>query len=376
MNSLSSTGHGIVGSGIPLAIVSSIAVVLRLSAKRATKARFAADDRWIIFALVTFWVYLGVELGGNVLSFEKVLDFESNLPLTGIYVGAGGVNMDNFRTSNLSGMQIFFKSIRVNTPLFAMTITGVKLSILSLYYRIFSFRRFRLATLALGGVCAVWLLALVLCSVFACFEPSSSHCIDYSTFYLILSLVETLIEVTILCLPIRMIAGLQLPVRDKIVVLITFLVGGFVCITGIVRLAVTYRPGGQFDVMKCMLWSNIQLGAAIPGACLLTYRPLLSKPTCLLTRLFCFPSSSSTQPSSLVTHKHPNNLSWDAHENQSQSLHSSKPRNFFGGRAKHPTQDAAVDMGGSSTGTRTMDGEGENEWPLDDFGAKIPAEIV
>ena len=109
MNSLSSTGHGIVRCGISLAIVSSIAVVLRLSAKRATKAGLALDDCWTIFALVTFWVYLGVEIWGNVLSFEKVLDFESNLPLTGIYVGAGGVNMDNFRTSDLSGMQIFFK---------------------------------------------------------------------------------------------------------------------------------------------------------------------------------------------------------------------------------------------------------------------------
>lgn len=90
MTSLSSTGHGIIGSGISLAIVSSIAVVLRLSAKRATKAGFAADDYWIIFALVTFWVYLGVELWG-------------------IYAGAGGANMENFRNSDLSGIQIFFK---------------------------------------------------------------------------------------------------------------------------------------------------------------------------------------------------------------------------------------------------------------------------
>lgn len=79
MTSLSSTGHGIIGSGISLAIVSSIAVVLRLSAKRATKAGFAADDYWIIFALVTFWVYLGVELWGNLLPFAKALESEFDL---------------------------------------------------------------------------------------------------------------------------------------------------------------------------------------------------------------------------------------------------------------------------------------------------------
>lgn len=67
-----------------------------------------------------------------------------------------------------------------------------------------------------------------------------------------------------------------------------------VCITGIIRVALTYAPhsGCMFlflppwslqlkfwtvVVIKCLMWSNIQLGTAITCACILTYRPLLTK---------------------------------------------------------------------------------------------------
>lgn len=37
---------------------------------------------------------------------------------------------------------------------------------------------------------------------------------------------EMLIEIVILCLPVRIIAGLQMQLREKILLLITFLIGG------------------------------------------------------------------------------------------------------------------------------------------------------
>ncbi|MCJ1466570.1 hypothetical protein MMC07_005190 [Pseudocyphellaria aurata] len=228
---LSSSGHGIIGSGIALAIVASVAVVLRLVAKRvakrATQGGIATDDYWIIFAATTFWVYVGVELWG-------------------IYVGAGGANLDNLRTMDPPALAIFFKvwsfesysdwalsgltlatqSIQVNISFLAVTMTGVKLSLLSLYDRLFPLRWFRRAIVVLSGICVVWLLALVLCSVFVCFDQSDDHCVDFSTFYLVLSLVGVLMEITILGLPIRIIIGLQMPARDRILLVFTFLLGG------------------------------------------------------------------------------------------------------------------------------------------------------
>lgn len=109
MISLSSTGDSIIGSGIALAIIASIAVLLRLATKKVAKAGLAADDCWITFALVTFWVYVGVELWGNMSRLAQALGFESNFQPTGIYAGAGGAHMDNFRSSNPSGILLFFK---------------------------------------------------------------------------------------------------------------------------------------------------------------------------------------------------------------------------------------------------------------------------
>ena len=127
-------------------------------------------------------------------------------------------------------------------------------------------------------------------------------------------------------------------------------------------------PPKTVDVMKCMLWSNLQLGAAIPGACLLTYRPLLSKPALFLTRLFR--SSSSCPPSQQSS-------SLSAPRNQPQTY--SNPSMFFDGGAKDDRQEKPSDVamtGGSSTRTRALNDEGGKDWPLDGSRAKSPMEIV
>lgn len=65
MDRLSSSGYGIIVSAVTMAVVASFAVVLRLSAKRLTKVGLSMDDYWIIFALVSFLVYVGVMLWGR-----------------------------------------------------------------------------------------------------------------------------------------------------------------------------------------------------------------------------------------------------------------------------------------------------------------------
>lgn len=260
MDRLSSTGHDIIVSVVAMAIVASIAVFLRLGAKRLTKAGLTVDDYWIMFALVSFWVYVGVMLWG-------------------MFNGAGGESMTNISHFKFSGYEIFLKSIRIDIPLFGVTITSVKLSLLSLYHRIFSAPWVRRSSIALSVLCVLWLIVIVVDSIFVCFftQDYPYGCIDFGRFFLILCLVEVLIDIAILCLPLRMISGLQLPLQHKIILSFTFLVGGFVCITGIIRVALTYAPHSGFVVIKCLMWSNIQLGTAITCACILTYRPLLTK---------------------------------------------------------------------------------------------------
>lgn len=108
MDHVSSTVYNIIVSAVTMGIIATIAVFLRLSAKRLTKAGFTIDDYWITFALVSFWVYIGVMLWG--MCFHKT-DWNKLTSSTtaGMFDGAGGASMTNNRNFKFSGYRIFLK---------------------------------------------------------------------------------------------------------------------------------------------------------------------------------------------------------------------------------------------------------------------------
>ncbi|MCJ1468850.1 hypothetical protein MMC07_007480 [Pseudocyphellaria aurata] len=209
MTRLPHTGYGIIVSAVTMAVVASFAVGLRLGAKRLTRVGFTMDDYWIIFALVSFWVYVGAMLWG-------------------MFEGAGGASMINIIDFKFSGYRIFLTAIRIDLPLFGVSITCVKLSLLSLYHRIFMTVWVRRSSIALSVLCVLWLMVVVVGSIFVCYWTFEYpyRCINFSLFFLTMSIVEVLIDIAILCLPLRMISGLGLPLQHKIVLYVTFLVGG------------------------------------------------------------------------------------------------------------------------------------------------------
>ena len=100
----------------------------------------------------------------------------------------------------------------------------------------------------------------------------------YLPFWLAMGIIEGLIDVVILVLPIRELQKLNLSTDKKIYISLIFLLGGFVVITGIVRLATLYKPGIEdFDLTIGDIWLNVHLGTAIISACLPAYRPLVSR---------------------------------------------------------------------------------------------------
>ena len=111
MNRLSSTGHEIIASAVTMVIVASIAVLLRLSAKRLTKVGLTVDDYWIIFAVISFWVYVGVMLWGKFFPASRILNLNANFfsPTVGMFDGTGGASMRNITDFKLSGYRKFLK---------------------------------------------------------------------------------------------------------------------------------------------------------------------------------------------------------------------------------------------------------------------------
>lgn len=65
MIELSPDAQTVMGVGLTFAILSGVAVLLRLLTKTETKASFALDDWWIIAALAIFYVTVGLEIRGK-----------------------------------------------------------------------------------------------------------------------------------------------------------------------------------------------------------------------------------------------------------------------------------------------------------------------
>ena len=87
-------------------------------------------------------------------------------------------------------------------------------------------------------------------------------------------LAELLIETAVLALPIREIIKLNLSLRKKVLIVTLFCMGGFVLVTGIVRI---YYSWAKSDMTPGMIWLSVHSSVSIISACLPTYRPLLAR---------------------------------------------------------------------------------------------------
>ncbi|KAL8790985.1 MAG: hypothetical protein Q9195_006130 [Heterodermia aff. obscurata] len=265
MVKLNSRGKQGLGSGVAFAVLATVAVALRLLAKFYTKTSWATDDSWAIVSLVALFAWTAVEFWG-------------------LLAGGGGVNIETIILENkFITLQNFIKSLYILDPLYALTITSVKLSILYLYRRIFSVKVFHQITFVTGAVCVAWWLAFTVTALVPCrpverfWNPQlDGYCYNFDMFFVVMASIEIVLDVVILSLPVKMVLGLQMSYKRKIMLCAVFSIGGFVVITGIVRTSLTYVRGSQYiNWTRGELWTNIHLGTAVLCANLPTYPPLL-----------------------------------------------------------------------------------------------------
>jgi hypothetical protein len=71
-----------------------------------------------------------------------------------------------------------------------------------------------------------------------------------NNYFLGTGLSDTILDIIVLLLPIRMAFKLQIPMRTKVAITSIFALGGFVIITNIIRLTFMYRPGDNFGAFS------------------------------------------------------------------------------------------------------------------------------
>ena len=108
------------------------------------------------------------------------------------------------------------------------------LSILALYRRSFRpHKKLQLAVYIVGAMCIAWWIGLMFGIAFTCFPVESEwnplvpgKCYELPRVNLAIGIINTLIDIMIVTMPIRVIKDLYLPSKQKIFLCFVFLLGG------------------------------------------------------------------------------------------------------------------------------------------------------
>ncbi|KAI0816494.1 hypothetical protein GGR55DRAFT_686048 [Xylaria sp. FL0064] len=225
---------GVSGLVIVLAVIS---VILRFYTRIFTRQGLKLDNWLILAAVIATLATTALLLWGNAVDPEGLWVSENTDPN---YV--------------YTDQDVFYLKLAFATSVLYFTIAGAtKLGILCMYYRIFHWS---------------WLNGLA--------DPR--YCFNYNIFWMASGACEIFLDVLILTLPISVLARLQLSRKRKLAISGVFLLGGFVVVTGIVKVILGYPPGSRVpSYSNTEVWTTVHTGIAIVCSSLPILNPLLNR---------------------------------------------------------------------------------------------------
>ncbi|KAK0720187.1 hypothetical protein B0H67DRAFT_662214 [Lasiosphaeris hirsuta] len=243
-------------------VVSTIAVALRCYARLFILRCFGRDD--------------GVMVAAQILSIGSAaaIGLEAHW---GLGRHTWMVKPENI----IPYMKAFYSSIVV----YNIAVCFTKISIMLQYKRIFANRimqqltKFGLYFLAAWAFTLAFLLTLT-CMPVAAFWDSSvkGRCLDSPTIWYVMAGVNLATDFAILIMPMPAIKSLQLPRRQKFMLIAIFGLGLFPCAISIYRVRTLHTATDTtdpfWDNVDAATWSFLELSCGILAACLPTLRPI------------------------------------------------------------------------------------------------------
>jgi hypothetical protein len=179
---------------------------------------------------------------------------------------------------------------------------STKTAILILYHRLAAAHPFlRYSSLFVMVIVNISGLVLTFLNIFQChpisaaFTDINGTCIDIVALYLSSAPINVLTDLAILLLPLPILTSLRMELRQKIILVATFIVGGFVTIVGVVRIVylqqalkderqndptasitATTRPANfTYQASFSLMWSAVEVCVGIMCCCVLVLKPLV-----------------------------------------------------------------------------------------------------
>ncbi|KAL8922146.1 MAG: hypothetical protein Q9208_005341 [Pyrenodesmia sp. 3 TL-2023] len=261
---LESRGKELVATVTVMLIIATIAVILRLYARRISRSKLGVDDYLIIVALILTY----------------------GLDINAFYSIKAGVGR-HMITLTLSQIISLIKTDQASQVLFGCSITATKLSILFFYHRLFPFRTFFIISLVAGFASILWWIGLMLtaflhCRPFAYYWDRSipnGYCVNDNLIGYSITGANIVTDLVVLVMPIPWLWGMNMTVPKRMAVVGLFILGSFVCIAGIVRiplLAELNFADLSWSAVSVGVWVNVECNIGILSVCLPILRPLFS----------------------------------------------------------------------------------------------------
>ncbi|WWC70330.1 uncharacterized protein I206_104280 [Kwoniella pini CBS 10737] len=188
------------------------------------------------------------------------------------------------------------------TTLYNPALMTTKTAILILYIRMSTAHPFlRYASWFVLAIVDIAGIVLTFLNIFQCRPVSAAYnripgeCIDLVSLYLSSAPINILTDLAILLFPLPILTSLRMELRQKIVLVATFIVGGFVTIVDIVRIvylqnalkediklgegskiSATNRPSNfTWHISFTLMWSAVEVNVGLICCCILVLKPLV-----------------------------------------------------------------------------------------------------
>lgn len=186
-------------------------------------------------------------------------------------------------------LEIFLKLFFAAEIFYVLTIAFAKFSILLLYCSLFPGKSFSLYAKLIAAVVLSWATACIFGVIFSCVPVQGywdlevkmhSTCINSTKFFIGNAIPNMFTDAAILLLPMRKIWELHMSAKRKVVVSGMFLMGGFVIVASVLRLALLFNENladPTYGLVNAFTWSNIEVDVAVLSASLPTLGPIFQK---------------------------------------------------------------------------------------------------
>ncbi|TWU74285.1 hypothetical protein ED733_005261 [Metarhizium rileyi] len=198
---------------------STLALVLRLKARRMTRMGMGRDDVFAIAAWVTSWLLATQSTSSYIASYgEKKVEYY---------------------------MEKSSLILWTSEYLYAWSIFCAKIAVLCFYRRLFRFSSIRVPIILLIAACTIWIIIRTFFTTFHCIPiqafwvrniPNAKCITNVAAFYMGTDVTHCLMDFIILALPIWEVVRMKLPFGQKIAVVCLFATGAFVGVASIFQI--------------------------------------------------------------------------------------------------------------------------------------------